>query len=111
MDRWDIVAALNYLEPKEEVKILLARVPELSPEIADSMIALANITRKGFESGDLSVLMSTRTLITWGENWRIFKDLKTAFLLAFLNKCETDEKLLVAEQYQRCFATELNLDH
>ena len=111
MDRWDIVAALNYLEPKEEVKILLARVPELSPDIADSMIALANITRKGFESGDLSVLMSTRTLITWGENWRIFKDLKMAFLLAFLNKCEADEKLLVAEQYQRCFATELNLDH
>jgi cobaltochelatase CobS len=107
MDRWDIVAALNYLEPVEEEKILLAKVPELSPETASQMIALANLTRKGFEAGDISTLMSTRTLITWGENWRIFKDLPLGFTLAFLNKCETEEKLLVAEYYQRCFAQEL----
>ena len=75
MDRWDIVAALNYLEPAEEEKILLAKVPELSSKTASQMIALANLTRKGFEAGDISTLMSTRTLITWGENWRIFKDL------------------------------------
>jgi len=107
MDRWDIVAALNYLEPAEEEKILLSKVPELGPDITKQMIALANLTRKGFEAGDISTLMSTRTLITWGENWRIFKDLQLGFTLAFLNKCESEEKPLVAEYYQRCFATEL----
>jgi cobaltochelatase CobS len=107
MDRWDIVAALNYLEAGEEEKILLAKVPELSSETASQMIALANLTRKGFEAGDISTLMSTRTLITWGENWRIFKDLGLGFTLAFLNKCETEEKILVAEYYQRCFAQAL----
>jgi cobaltochelatase CobS len=107
MDRWDIVAALNYLEPVEEEKILLAKVPELSADTAKQMIALANLTRKGFEAGDNSTLMSTRTLITWGENSRIFKDLQLGFTLAFLNKCESEEKPLVAEYYQRCFATEL----
>jgi cobaltochelatase CobS len=107
MDRWDIVAALNYLEPAEEEKILLAKVPEISPETAKQMIALANLSRKGFEAGDISTLMSTRTLITWGENWRIFKDLQLGFTLAFLNKCESEEKPLVAEYYQRCFAIEL----
>ena len=107
MDRWDIVAALNYLEPTEEEKILLAKVPELSSKTASQMIALANLTRKGFEAGDISTLMSTRTLITWGENWRIFKDLGLGFTLAFLNKCESEEKILVAEYYQRCLAQEL----
>jgi len=107
MDRWDIVAALNYLDPLEEEKILLAKVPELSDENAKQMIALANLTRKGFEAGDISTLMSTRTLITWGENWRIFKDLQLGFTLAFLNKCESEEKILVNEYYQRCFAVEL----
>ena len=107
MDRWDIVAALNYLDPPEEEKILIAKVPELLPDTAKQMIALANLTRKGFEAGDVSTLMSTRTLITWGENWRIFKDLQLGFTLAFLNKCASEEKILVAEYYQRCFATEL----
>ena len=91
----------------EEEKILLAKVSELSLETAKQMIALANLTRKGFEAGDISTLMSTRTLITWGENWRIFKDLPLGFTLVFLNKCESEEKALVAEYYQRCFATEL----
>lgn len=110
MDRWDIVAALNYLEPSEEQKILLAKVPELSNAQAKAMISLANLTRSGFAAGDISTLMSTRTLITWGENWRIFKDLQIAFALAFLNKCESEEKSLVAEYYQRCFASELDLN-
>jgi len=103
MDRWDIVAALNYLEPQEEACIVLAKVPQLTKELVGSMVSLANLTRKGFESGDLSTLMSTRTLITWGENWRILKNLQLAFDLAFLNKCEMEEKSLVAEYYQRCF--------
>jgi cobaltochelatase CobS len=110
MDRWDIVAALNYLEPAEEQKILMAKVPELSDAEAKAMISLANLTRAGFAAGDISTLMSTRTLITWGENWRIFKDLQIAFSLAFLNKCESEEKVLVAEYYQRCFASELDLN-
>lgn len=109
MDRWDIVAALNYLDPHEEEKILLAKVPELSSELAKQMIALANLTRQSFSAGDLSTLMSTRTVITWGENWRIFKDLRLALDLAFLNKCEAEEKKTVAEFYQRCFAAELDL--
>ena len=110
MDRWDIVAALNYLEPSEEQKILMAKVPELSDAQAKAMISLANLTRSGFAAGDISTLMSTRTLITWGENWRIFKDLQIAFALAFLNKCESEEKVLVAEYYQRCFASELDVN-
>lgn len=111
MDRWDIVAALNYLEPQEEQKILMAKVPELSDAQAKAMISLANLTRSGFAAGDISTLMSTRTLITWGENWRIFKNLQIAFSLAFLNKCESEEKTLVAECYQRCFASELDLNN
>jgi cobaltochelatase CobS len=110
MDRWDIVAALNYLEPQEEEKILQAKVPELSPSQCQAMIGVANLTRSGFAAGDLSTLMSTRTLITWGENWRIFKDIELAFALAFLNKCEAEEKNLVAEYFQRSFACELNLN-
>ena len=109
MDRWDIVAALNYLEPSEEQKIVMAKVPELSDSQVKAMIGLANLTRSSFAAGDISTLMSTRTLITWGENWRIFKDLQLAFALAFLNKCESEEKVLVAEYYQRCFASELDL--
>jgi cobaltochelatase CobS len=109
MDRWDIVAALNYLEPSEEQKIVMAKVPELSDAQAKAMIGVANLTRSSFAAGDISTLMSTRTLITWGENWRIFKDLQLAFALAFLNKCESEEKVLVAEYYQRCFASELDL--
>jgi len=110
MDRWDIVAALNYLDPQEEEKILHAKVPELSAAQCQAMIGVANLTRSGFAAGDLSTLMSTRTLITWGENWRIFKDIELAFALAFLNKCETEEKILVAEYFQRSFASELNLN-
>ena len=110
MDRWDIVAALNYLKPEEEEKILLSKIVELSSDKTKQMISLANITRKSFESGDISTLMSTRTLITWAENWRIFKDFQFAFSLAFLNKCEKNEKVLVTEYYQRCFAEEFKND-
>lgn len=110
MDRWDIVAALNYLSPQEEQKIVLAKVPELTDAQTKAMISLANLTRSSFAAGDMSTLMSTRTLITWGENWRIFKDMELAFSLAFLNKCESEEKVLVGEYYQRCFANELDLN-
>jgi cobaltochelatase CobS len=113
MDRWNIVVALNYLNPEQEAAIVAAQVSASVPglhislsQIA-SMVALANMTRKAFEAGDLSILMSTRTLITWVENAQIFGEMASAFRLSFLNKCETEERPLVMEFYQRCMDEEL----
>ena len=112
IDRWNIVATLNYLSPQEEAAIVLARVPGKDTEpgrrLIDSMVALANLTRKGFAAGDLSTLMSPRTVITWAENCEIFRDPVLAFRLSFLNKCDDAERPLVAEYYQRCFDIELD---
>ena len=112
IDRWNIVATLNYLSPQEEAAIVLARVPGKDTEpgrrLIDSMVALANLTRKGFAAGDLSTLMSPRTVITWAENCEIFRDPVLAFRLSFLNKCDDAERPLVAEYYQRCFDVELD---
>ena len=112
IDRWNIVATLNYLSPQEEAAIVLARVPgkdtEPGRKLIDSMVALANLTRKGFAAGDLSTLMSPRTVITWAENCEIFRDPVLAFRLSFLNKCDDAERPLVAEYYQRCFEVELD---
>ncbi|NIF83691.1 AAA domain-containing protein [Comamonas sp. Tr-654] len=111
LDRWNLVTSLNYLPPAEEAAIVLARVPELAT--ADgrrkvvAMVALAGLTRKGFAVGDLSLLMSPRTVISWAENIAIFHDLKLAFELSFLNKCEPAERAIVREYFQRCFAQEL----
>jgi MoxR-like ATPases len=111
LDRWNIVAALDYLAPEEEVEIVLARVPSKNTErgraLVASMVQLANLTRQAFTSGDLSVLMSPRTVITWAENCEVFRDPAVAFRLSFLNKCEESERPLVAEYYQRCFNEEL----
>jgi cobaltochelatase CobS len=111
IDRWNIVAALNYLRPDEEAAIVLARVPSMTSEsghaLVKNMVALANLTRKGFEAGDLSTLMSPRTVITWAENLEIFRDVPSAFRLSFLNKCDDAEKAIVAEYFQRCFDQEL----
>ncbi|KAF0163145.1 MAG: cobaltochelatase CobS [Rhodocyclaceae bacterium] len=112
IDRWNIVATLNYLSPQEEAAIVLARVPSKDNEhgrrLIESMVALANLTRKGFAAGDLSTLMSPRTVITWAENCEIFRDPALAFRLSFLNKCDDAERPVVAEYYQRCFDTELD---
>jgi cobaltochelatase CobS len=111
MDRWNIVAALNYLSPEDERDIVLARVPQLDNEagrrLVEAMVGVAALTRKGFEAGDLSTLMSPRTVITWAENSQIFGDLALAFRLSFLNKCEEVERATVAEYYQRCFNQEI----
>lgn len=111
MDRWNIVATLNYLPPEEEASIVVARVPTLGDEagraLVSGMVAVANLTRKGFHAGDLSTLMSPRTVITWAENLEIFGDLGLAFRLAFLNKCDEEERAVVAEYFQRCFDREL----
>lgn len=111
LDRWNLVTSLNYLPPAEEAAIVLARVPDLATadgrRKVDAMVALAGLTRKGFAVGDLSLLMSPRTVINWAENIVIFHDLKLAFELSFLNKCEPAERAVVSEYFQRCFAQEL----
>lgn len=111
IDRWNIVANLDYLPHDEEVAIVLARVPSLADDtggaLVDSMVAVANLTRHGFHSGDLSTLMSPRTVITWAENVEIFKDPATAFRLSFVNRCDEAERPVVAEYFQRCFGREL----
>jgi cobaltochelatase CobS len=107
MDRWNIVAALNYLPDEEEVNIVLARVPAYNTDegkkIVSAMVRMANLTRKGFIAGDLSTVMSPRTVINWAENAQIMEDIDFAFTLTFLNKCDELEKAIVAEYYQRCF--------
>ena len=114
IDRWNIVAALNYLPADEEAAIVIARVPALATEegrtLVARMVALADLTRKGLAVGDLSVLMSPRTVITWAENLEIFGDLPLALRLAYVNKCDPAEQPLVAEYFQRCFDRELGLE-
>ena len=111
MDRWNIVATLNYLAADEEVAIVAARVPSLADEagreLVAAMVAVADLTRKGFHAGDLSTLMSPRTVISWAENTEIFGDPATAFRVSFLNKCDEAERPVVAEYFQRCFDAEL----
>ena len=112
IDRWNIVAALNYLPAAEEAAIVQARVPALADgkghALVQKMVALAEMTRKGFAAGDLSTLMSPRTVITWAENLQIFADVAVAFKLSFANKCDEAERPLVAEYFQRCFDRELD---
>ena len=112
IDRWNIVATLNYLPHDEEVAIVLARVPkkdyDKGRKLIAAMVQLADLTRKGFAAGDLSTLMSPRTVITWAENCEIFRNPALAFRLSFLNKCDEAERPIVAEYYQRCFGEELD---
>ena len=112
IDRWNIVAALNYLPADEEIAIVLARVPSLADDagraLVAKMVAVATLTRNGFAAGDLSTLMSPRTVITWAENLAIFGDVATAFRLSFANKCDDAERPIVAEYFQRSFDRELD---
>jgi len=111
MDRWNIVATLNYLAHDEEKEIVLAKCPDYDTkeggETVAAMVALADMTRSGFINGDISTVMSPRTVITWAENARIFYDIGFAFRVTFLNKCDEMERPVVAEYYQRCFGTDL----
>ncbi|WP_445396175.1 AAA family ATPase [Zobellella sp. An-6] len=111
MDRWNIVASLDYLPREDEIRIVQGKVPRYADErgrqLISSMVAVAELTRAGFAAGDLSTLMSPRTLIAWAENTEIFGDPALAFRLSFLNKCDEAERGLVAEYYQRCFDQEL----
>jgi cobaltochelatase CobS len=108
MDRWNIVATLNYLPHAQEVAIVMAKLGAAPSDLAfkkrtESMVALADLTRAGFIAGDISTVMSPRTVITWAENTKIFGDVGFAFRLTFLNKCDEAERNTVAEYYQRCF--------
>lgn len=107
MDRWNIVTQLNYLEHDAEAKIMTRKFPEADQQMINNMISLADLTRQGFINGDLSTVMSPRTVITWLENHDIFHDLEMAFRLTFMNKCDEEEHALVSEYYQRCFGVEL----
>jgi cobaltochelatase CobS len=115
VDRWIIVASLDYLPANEEIAIVQARVPSLAStqgrSMVAAMVAVADLTRKGFAAGDLSTLMSPRTVITWAENLEIFRDPALAFRLSFVNKCDEAERPVVAEYFQRCFDQELKESH
>ncbi|MFC0408798.1 cobaltochelatase subunit CobS [Roseomonas elaeocarpi] len=110
MDRWNIVATLNYLPHRQESDIVAAKMKvtdEKGRKQIESMVSLADLTRAGFIAGDISTVMSPRTVITWAENARIFGDVGFAFRLSFLNKCDEAERSTVAEYYQRCFNQEI----
>jgi cobaltochelatase CobS len=111
LDRWNIVAQLNYLEHDAEVEIIKARCPAYDTEegrpIISQMVSLADLSRAGFVAGDISTVMSPRTVMTWAQNAEIFNDIAFAFRLTFLNKCDEAERPIIAEYYQRCFGVEL----
>jgi cobaltochelatase CobS len=111
MDRWSIVTTLNYLPHDVEVEIVVAKSPpnrtREGREVVNKMVRVADLTRNAFVAGDLSTVMSPRTVITWAENADVFQDVGFAFRLTFLNKCDELERPLVAEFYQRCFGQEL----
>jgi cobaltochelatase CobS len=112
MDRWSIVTTLNYLPHDKEVGIILAKnktlaASEKGRKTASNMVRLADLTRQAFINGDLSTVMSPRTVITWAENTEIFGDQGFAFRLTFLNKCDELERPVVAEFYQRVFGEDL----
>lgn len=112
LDRWNMVLTLNYLAPEAEQRIVLAKAPGFgSPEGKETIKAMVNIatmTRKGFLAGDISTLMSPRTVITWAQNAEILGNVERAFRITFLNKCDELERPTIAEYYQRCFGLDLN---
>ena len=111
LDRWEIITSLNYLSNEKEMKIILSKNKSLNnkdgKEIILNMIKVATLTRKGFISGDISTVMSPRTVLNWCNNSQIFNDVGYAFRVTFLNKCDDSEKKTIAEYYQRCFGDEL----
>ena len=111
MDRWSVVSTLNYLPAKAEAEIVASKVPNFrtkeGKETIKSMVSIAELTRNGFISGDLSTVMSPRTVITWAENTNIVEDIDLAFKLTFFNKCDEMERPILSEYYQRCFGRDL----
>jgi len=112
MDRWNIITSLNYLDRSEEEKIILSKVNKLDNikgrEIIKGMVATADLTRSGFINGDISTVMSPRTVLIWAENYLLFNDLEFSFKLSFLNRCDELEKTVVHEYYQRAFGIDIS---
>ena len=112
MDRWNIVTTLNYLPHEQEVDIVTAKCPKYNSDegqkSVSAMVATAELTRAGFVAGDISTVMSPRTVITWADNAEIFDSIDLGFRVTFLNKCDEVERSTVAEYYQRCFGVELS---
>lgn len=112
LDRWNIVVNLDYLNEKYEVEILIKKLPFLKNDIYNNlpkmMVSLANLTRNAFKNGDISSLISLRTLISWGKNIEIFNNVKEAFILSFFNKISFEEKQIIVELYQRVFGEEIS---
>ncbi len=111
LDRWPLVAELDYPPAEQEQTILCARVAGLDPATAQGMVKLAHLCRQSHAHGDLSILMSLRTLINWAENYDLLGCLDSAFRLAVLNRCDQGERRLISELYQRCFAHDLTPDN
>ena len=111
MDRWNIITTLNYLINEEEEEIIIKKIKELDnkegKEIIKNMVNTADLSRSGFMNGDISTVMSPRTIITWAENYLIFKDIEYAFKLSFLNRCDELERPVIEEYYQRSFGIDI----
>ena len=111
LDRWNIITTLNYLKFDKELEIVLAKSKSFNTkegkEVVSNMIKVADLTRKGFVNGDISSVMSPRTVLHWAENSEIFNDIGYSFRVTFLNKCDDLEKNIIAEYYQRCFGEDL----
>ena len=111
LDRWEIVTSLNYLSLEKEMEIILAKNKNLNnakgKEKVSNMIKVASLTRRGFIAGDISTVMSPRTVLNWVSNSEIFSDHGYAFRVTFLNKCDEAEKSIISEYYQRCFGEDL----
>ena len=109
MDRWNIVAKLNYLDEEKEIEIISKKIIANTEEkkLIKAMVQMANLTRKGFEQKDISIVMSPRTVIMWAENYKLINNIQKSLAMTFLNKCDDTEKPIISEYYQRCFNKEV----
>ena len=111
MDRWNIVSTLNYLNTDQECKIILNKIKDLNnkegKDTVKSMVATADLTRSGFINGDISTVMSPRTVLTWAENYLLLDDIEYAFKLSFLNRCDEMERSVIEEYFQRSFGIDI----
>ena len=112
MDRWNIISTLNYLSNEEEEKIILKKIKQLNntegKDIIKSMVATADLTRSGFVNGDISTVMSPRTVLTWAENYLLFNEIEYSFKLSFLNRCDELERTVIEEYFQRSFGIDMS---
>ncbi len=112
MDRWNIVSILNYLSNDQEEQIILSKIKKLNnkngKDTIRSMVATADLSRSGFMNGDISTVMSPRTVLTWAENYLIFNDIEYAFKLSFLNRCDELERPIIEEYFQRSFGIDIS---